>query len=389
MPRAAYLAAALVALAGCATIAPPPERHEPAASPVAAPAAPSVGDEVSDADPSDTAADTAADPPQGTLEGASADSGLQARIVARARTFLGRRGPFKAAGDTFNGDCSGLAQAVYASEGIDLRRLMQQAAPHERRGVKAAWLAASRSGRVFGAEAEPEPGDLVFWHDTYDRNRNRKADDRFTHLGIVEHVEDGTVSFIHRGGKGVARGVMTLGRAREASGPDGRRINSTLRARSHPVKRGGLAGELFAGYGRIGDARVATGDGARATSKPVATSKPATSSTPSTTSSKRTATAKRTAAPAAKPAATAKRAGIAKKTGTAKRTGTAKPTGTAKATRKSPPTSAAAAKAPRTSRPGAVERTGAPVRETPAASAKPPPRTNREGVPSAERSATL
>jgi hypothetical protein len=29
------------------------------------------------------------------------------------------------------------------------------------------------------------------------------------------------------------------------------------------------------------------------------------------------------------------------------------------------------------------------VREKPAASAKPPPRTNREGVPSAERSATL
>jgi hypothetical protein len=148
VPRAAYLAAAVVALAGCATIAPLPERQAPAASPVAAPATPSVGDEVSEADPPDTAADTASDPPPGAhLEDATADSGLQARIVARARSFLGRRGPFKAAGDTFNGDCSGLAQAVYAAEGIDLRGLMQQAAPHERRGVKAAWLAASRTSR--------------------------------------------------------------------------------------------------------------------------------------------------------------------------------------------------------------------------------------------------
>lgn len=273
MPRAARLAAAAVAaLMGCATVAPPTERQGPAAPPrerpgTAAPAADEGGgDAVSESDLPETAADA---PSQARSDGASA-SDLRARLVERARGLLGRPGPFRAAGDRFNGDCSGFVQAVYAAEGIDLRGLMQETAPRERGGVKAAWLAARTHGSALGAEARPEPGDLVFWHDTYDRNRNRKADDRFTHLGIVEHVEDGTVFFLHRGGKGVARGVMTLGRRREASAADGRRFNSVLRARSHPVKRGGLAGQLFAGYGRIAIARASPATAASASSRDAA-----------------------------------------------------------------------------------------------------------------------
>jgi hypothetical protein len=135
--------------------------------------------------------------------------------------------------------------------------MMERAAPGEPSGVRAAWLAARRHGRTFGAEQSPAPGDLVFWHDTYDRNRNGLADDRYTHVGIVEHVQEGTVTFLHRGGKGVARGVMTLGRRGDASARDGRRLNSPIRAIAHPVKTGGLAGELFAGYGRIGPEPIA------------------------------------------------------------------------------------------------------------------------------------
>jgi hypothetical protein len=255
VPRASLLAA-VVLLAGCATIAPPPERRE-AAAPIAAPA----GDGAGESDLPEDEADAPPEPPP--PEDASPASDLSARLVARARTFLGRRGPFEVAGETFKGDCSGFVQALYAAEGADLRGLMQQTAPDERRGVAAAWLAARAHGTAFGAEAAPEPGDLVFWHDTYDRNRNRKADDRFTHVGIVEHVgEDGSVTFLHRGGKGVARGVMTLDRPGVATAPGGRRVNSTLRARAHPVKKGGLAGQLFAGYGRIGGPPAAAAPGA-------------------------------------------------------------------------------------------------------------------------------
>jgi cell wall-associated NlpC family hydrolase len=238
----------IAALLGCATVPHPPEPR--AEAPAAAPTPPS--DEAAPEGEQDLpeAAEEEPATPEAAPDRAPAPPGLRARLAERARAFLGQRGPFLAAGQRFTGDCSGLVEAVYAAEGLDLRGALQQAAPRERRGAKAAWLAAQAEGTTFGAEELPAPGDLVFWHDTYDRNRNRKADDPFTHVGIVERVQDGTVHFIHRGGKGVARGVMTLARPHQAMDGEGRRLNSKLRARSHPVKRGGLAAELFAGFAR-------------------------------------------------------------------------------------------------------------------------------------------
>jgi len=202
--------------------------------------------------------ETEAEPPRGARPGGElATFDFQARLAVRARSYLGRRGPFSAKGQRFGSDCSGFVEAVYAAEGLMLRELMQRAAPDERSGVAAAWYAARAGGRLLGPREWPAPGDLVFWRDTYDRNRNGRADDRFTHLGIVEYVENGTVFFLHRGGKGVARGVMTPGRPYEVSDADGRRLNSPLRATTHPVKDGGgLAGELLEGYGRIDPDRV-------------------------------------------------------------------------------------------------------------------------------------
>jgi hypothetical protein len=236
--------ALVIALLGCATVAPRGEGPAPVTG---------AGQVFSEAD----LPDTDAPPPRETrLDAAAGGFDLQARLAVRARSYLGRRGPFRAKGQRFGSDCSGFVEAVYAAEGILLRDLMQRAAPEERGGVKAAWLAVRQNGRVFGRDEWPAPGDLVFWNDTYDRNRNRRADDRFTHLGIVEYVEDGTVYFLHRGGRGVARGVMTPGRPTEATDADGRKLNSAIRATRHPVKDGGLAGALLAGYGRIDLARV-------------------------------------------------------------------------------------------------------------------------------------
>jgi cell wall-associated NlpC family hydrolase len=242
----------IVALAGCATVPVPPPAEAPA--PALAGAQPPGKDEPTGESEQDLpdAADEGTAVPGAAADAAPARSGLGSRLAARARTFLGQRGPFHAGGARFTGDCSGFVEAVYAAEGLDLRGAVQRAAPTERRGARGAWLAAQAEGATFGAEAAPGPGDLVFWHDTYDRNRNRKADDRFTHVGIVERVDGGTVHFIHRGGRGVARGVMTLARPHQATDGDGRLLNSTLRARSHPVKRGGLAAELFAGFARVG-----------------------------------------------------------------------------------------------------------------------------------------
>jgi len=174
--------------------------------------------------------------------------------------LIALRKGFQVRGERFNADCTGFIEAVYALEGVPLRTLMRAAAPDERSGVWAAFRTLERYGVVFGGGGEwPAPGDLVFWHDTWDRNGNGKADDRFTHVGIVEYVVDGTVVFLHRGSKGVARGAMTPERPGERSA-GGVALNSPLRSRNPrlegvPV----LAGALFAAYARIDPARMPRG----------------------------------------------------------------------------------------------------------------------------------
>lgn len=185
---------------------------------------------------------------------------LQARLAARGASLVGHAAAFRVGGERFNADCTGFVEAVYALEGVPLHALMRRAAPGERSGVVAIYRAASAYGVVFGGGGEwPAPGDLVFWHDTYDRNRNGKADDPFTHVGIVEYVVDGTVVFLHRGGQAVARGAMTPERPGEKAA-DGVALNSAIRRKDArlanvPV----LAGALFAGYGRLDPRRIPGG----------------------------------------------------------------------------------------------------------------------------------
>ena len=182
-------------------------------------------------------------------------SDLQARLAARGASLIGQgRERFKVAGETFNGDCSGFVEAVYALEGIELRRILQAAAPRETSAVAAAWITAGRQGTRWGAGDWPSPGDLVFFDDTWDRNANGRRDDPLTHVGLVEWVDvDGTVTFLHRGGQGVTRGHLNLRRPSQARGEDGRPLNAPLRVRAgRRDDAPALAGELFVGYGRIG-----------------------------------------------------------------------------------------------------------------------------------------
>ena len=185
---------------------------------------------------------------------------LQARLAARAASLVGRTSGFQARGERFNADCTGFVEAVYAGEGVPLRTLTRSAAPAERSGVSAVYRAMQRYGVVFGGGGEwPAPGDVVFWRDTYDRNRDGKADDGLTHVGIVEYVADGTVVFVHRGSKGVARGAMNPDRPAERSA-GGVALNTPIRKRD-PRLSGvpALAGELFAGYGRLDPAKLPPG----------------------------------------------------------------------------------------------------------------------------------
>jgi len=182
------------------------------------------------------------------------DTALQARVAARAGVMVGHgEGPFTVDGATYGADCTGFVEAVYAAEGIPLRRLLQAAAPRATSAVEAAWAAAGAWGvRWLGGEW-PAPGDLIFFDDTWDRNGNGRRDDPLTHVGLVEWVEvDGTVHFVHRISKGVVRGRLDRGHPSTPADATGRTLNSWLRVKvTRDDAAPTLAGELFAGFGRL------------------------------------------------------------------------------------------------------------------------------------------
>jgi cell wall-associated NlpC family hydrolase len=173
------------------------------------------------------------------------------RIAKRASSLVGTKS-LKQITRRVHDDCSGFIKLVYESEGVPLADLPP---------TDSAVVALYRKSRTSGAlRKRAEPGDLVFFRDTYDRNRDGLRNDGLTHVGIVESVEDdGTVVFVHRGRAGIVRARMNALRPRNAR-VDGKPINDVLR-RPTRTTRAYLAGELFAGFAsaeRIGTPLVAS-----------------------------------------------------------------------------------------------------------------------------------
>jgi cell wall-associated NlpC family hydrolase len=139
-------------------------------------------------------------------------------------------------------DCSGLVRLAYQSVGVELLSL------GTRPGENAA-SAMYRRAQAKGAlhRKMPQPGDIIFFRETYDRNRDGLRNDGVTHVGVIESVaRDGTVVFVHRGGKGVGRARMNLRHTRH-QGTGGRVLNDYIR-RAEQGERARLTSELFVGY---------------------------------------------------------------------------------------------------------------------------------------------
>lgn len=154
-----------------------------------------------------------------------AGEGERARMVAAARRHVGR---------AFAGDCSSFLLALLAEAGVRVAL-----APARSRS-ESLYLA---SLRVSAAR----PGDLAFFHDTYDRNRDGRPNDAYTHVALVEAVAGSAVVLVHRGARGIERVRMDLSR------PDDPAANDPVRS-ARPADPAGtprLAGELFAGFGAL------------------------------------------------------------------------------------------------------------------------------------------
>lgn len=167
-------------------------------------------------------------------------------VLAAARKLVGSR-QVRLAGRTWPDDCTGFVEAVYAQAGVSLRGVGVAGD----NGVTALYRYAKAHGRVY-TRGTPRPGDLVFFRETYDRNRDGRRNDGLTHVGLVDGVEeDGTVVVIHRVRRGVVRYRMNLAKPDLQRDPrTGEVLNDMLRVPG-PGKMPVLTGQLFAAYGAV------------------------------------------------------------------------------------------------------------------------------------------
>ena len=103
--------------------------------------------------------------------------------------------------------------------------------------------------RAFNADGRPLPGDIVLFHNQYDRNRNYETDDWHTGCGIVIEVQRDRFVAVIRTGHRPRR--VTVSPLYPSVRKDNKSIvNSFVRipAASDPEDTEYLAGQLYAGH---------------------------------------------------------------------------------------------------------------------------------------------
>jgi cell wall-associated NlpC family hydrolase len=163
------------------------------------------------------------------------------RVLAQADALVGKS-QLTVGGQRHRSDCSGFVQAAYSAAGLDL--IGDGAGGSS--GSEAMYRTLKQRGRLV-PDSAIRPGDLLFFHNTWDRNGNGIRDDRFSHVALAEAVDrEGTVTFVHFASGRVKRDVLNLRHPEDATGAGGATWNSTLRRGRGKV----LAGQLFFRAGR-------------------------------------------------------------------------------------------------------------------------------------------
>ena len=139
-------------------------------------------------------------------------------------------------------------RAIYKVNGVDL------GAAEGDQAIAALHSAFKRRGRIYHA-TRPAVGDVIFFHNTFDRNSDRRNNDWYTHIGLVEGVDsDGTIHVLSFREGRVDSFSVNLENPRIARDKaSGKVWNTALRAARNddPAFTQHLAGELFAGFGSL------------------------------------------------------------------------------------------------------------------------------------------
>ncbi len=165
------------------------------------------------------------------------------RLLGRSRVEVGGR--------RYPADCSGLVRGVYATQRVDLYGGLGELDGGN--GVGRIYSHVVQHGRIHYGPAV-HPGDLVFFHNTWDFNHDGLPNDPLTHVGIVEQVErDGTVTFVSWVSTGIKRYRMNLQRPHIHKTAKGRILNDYMRrkGRGDPKNMQYLTGQLFAAFGTV------------------------------------------------------------------------------------------------------------------------------------------
>ncbi len=176
----------------------------------------------------------------------------RALVVERARAMLSGRGePYRVGDKVVRKDCSGLVMAAYSASGFPLEAYLSADTQKGESLVARLYRGLAERGRIHEHKV-PEVGDLVFFDNTFDRNRDGRANDPLTHVGIVESVKaDGTVIVIHHARGGALRTRLNLFHPKMRRDPKtGQALNHYLRFADGSKKKR-LAGELFAGFATV------------------------------------------------------------------------------------------------------------------------------------------
>lgn len=176
----------------------------------------------------------------------------RALVVEKARAMLSGRGePYRVDGKVVKKDCSGLVMAAYSAAGIPLDAYLSVDSRKGESLVAQLFHGLVQRGMVHTHKV-PEVGDIVFFDNTFDRNRDGRANDPLTHVGIVESVKaDGTVIVIHHARGGALRTRLNLFHPERRRDPKtGQALNHYLRFADGKKKKR-LAGELFAGFATV------------------------------------------------------------------------------------------------------------------------------------------
>jgi hypothetical protein len=154
----------------------------------------------------------------------SAEPSTNGLLFAQSARWAVGQQVLQVEGTQYNLDCSGVIYAVCQRSGLMIAPMIW---PYEGNGVSRLYQLLEDNELLMDT---PQPGDLIFWDNSYDYNGNGLADDQLTHVGIITEIDaDGLIHFVHYHYRlGIIEAQM------DPMHPDDEERNSPMRSRTAP-----------------------------------------------------------------------------------------------------------------------------------------------------------